>query len=68
MLAGYAITLCLLFVLPQLCKNINIASTKQLMKEDILSTKNVQYYVYYNLIMIAYSIIVGFNVRLKSWN
>jgi hypothetical protein len=28
----------------------------------------VQYYVYYNLIMIAYSIIVGFNVRLKSWN
>jgi predicted PurR-regulated permease PerM len=59
--AGYVITLLFIYLFYRNYVKIStIASTKQLMK-DILSTrKTVQYYVYYNLIMIAYSIIVGF--------
>jgi predicted PurR-regulated permease PerM len=58
---GYAITLLFIYLFYRNYIRIStIASTKQLMKDILKTRKTVQYYVYYNLIMIAYSMVVGF--------
>jgi hypothetical protein len=54
----YTITLLLLLFYANYIRISTTTSTKQLMK--IFENKTVQYYVYYNLIMIAYSMVVGF--------
>ena len=60
-IAGYVITLVFIYLFYRNYVKIStIASTKQLMKDILKTRKTVQYYVYYNLIMIAYSIAVGF--------
>ena len=41
-----------------------IASTKQLMKDILKTRKTVQYYVWYNLGMIVFGLIVGFIIAL----
>lgn len=58
---GYAITLLFIYLFYRNYIRIStIASTKQLMRDILKTRKTVQYYVYYNLIMIAYSMVVGF--------
>lgn len=58
---GYGITVLFIYLFYRNYIQIStIASTKQLMKDILKTRKTVQYYVYYNLMMIAYSIIVGF--------
>jgi hypothetical protein len=60
-IAGYVITLVFIYLFYRNYVKIStIASTKQLMKDILKTRKTVQYYVYYNLIMIAYSIALGF--------
>jgi hypothetical protein len=57
---GYAITLLFIYLFYRNYIRIStIASTKQLMK-IFENARQLQYYVYYNLIMIAYSMVVGF--------
>ncbi|MBU0940376.1 MAG: hypothetical protein KKD36_02950 [Bacteroidetes bacterium] len=60
-ISGYIITLVFIYLFYKNYVRIStIASTKQLMRDILRTRKTVQYYVYYNLIMIAYSMIVGF--------
>lgn len=60
-IVGYVITLIFIYLFYRNYIQIStIASTKQLMKDILKTRKTVQYYVYYNLIMIAYSMVVGF--------
>lgn len=60
-IVGYVITLVFIYLFYRNYIRIStIASTKQLMKDILKTRKTVQYYVWYNLFMIAYSMLVGF--------
>lgn len=59
--SGYIITLVFIYLFYKNYVRIStIASTKQLMRDILRTRKTVQYYVYYNLFVVAYSMLVGF--------
>jgi predicted PurR-regulated permease PerM len=57
---GYGATLLFIFLFyKNYIRITTVASTKQLMKDILRTRKTVQYYVWYNLAMIAYGMMVG---------
>ncbi|KAB1155679.1 hypothetical protein [Flavobacterium luteum] len=58
---NYAVVAVFILIFYKNYKNIStITSTKQLMKDILKTRKTVQYYVWYNLGMIVFSMIMGF--------
>jgi hypothetical protein len=64
---GYGVTLLFIYLFYKNYVRIStIVSTKQLMKDILRTRKTVQYYVWYNLAMIAYGMIVGIIIAFTS--
>lgn len=60
---NYGVILIFIYLFYKNFKTISTtASTKQLMKDIMRARKNVHYYVYYNLLMIVLSMIIGFYI------
>lgn len=60
---NYAVVLFFIYLFYKNYVNITTtASTKQLMKDILKTRKTVQYYVYYNLVMIVLSSVTGFYI------